>query len=446
MINEKMKILKMLEEGRVTAEDAAKLLDAVSSGNSAADSPAPGPSPSAGQSYSPHSAPSGAGGPSGYKPASGGYSGPNNNGPRRSQPYSPERESVGEDLSRRFETFFKDMEPKLQRFAETVVQKTSNAADAISRSLTPPTPAPRPSYSPPPRTPADGRTQPQPAAKPYSPVGPSGPSVPSGVRGRNERVFEQKVQSAGSELIIDGFNGQVLLKGYNGDKISAKVFYNSKRGNPAMELMALGSKYYLSYDESEYESVSVDAYIPESMFSDIRVSTSNGPLIVSTVAAENVKIQNANGDIEITGLSANDLIAETNNGQTRLSGVTAGRAVVEDFNGAITVSDLDVGQLKMSTFNGGVTMHINKFNAFTDYMWAVEANNGKVGMVLPSSVEIGYYVRANAALSEVRIGLTGMAFSQNTKTFAEAQSVNFDQAIKKIRLLLETSNAPLVVN
>jgi hypothetical protein len=314
-----------------------------------------------------------------------------------------------------------------------VVEKTSGAADAISKRLQEQSPRSG-GYSPPPAP-----------ARPAAPRPERSPGAPP-LKGRNERDFEQKVTENGSELILDGLNGQVLLKGYNGDKITAKVYYTAKRGNPSMELMALGSKYYLSYDENEFESVSIDAYIPEALFDNVRVTTNNGHMVVQTVRTKNAKFENASGDVEISGLAAKDLLIEANNGNLRLTGITAERAAIDGFNGAITAQDTDIGQLKMSTFNGDITMRISRYEGFGEYKWAVESNNGKVSMVLPSSINVGYHVRANAALSEVKIGLTGLSYITNTKSNAEAESTNFNSSEKKVTLLLETSNAPLVVN
>jgi hypothetical protein len=444
-VNEKMKILKMLEEGRITTEEASRLLDTVADSASPPAAPHTGPGgfpppraaqPSAPSPFPPSPPPYPAAPPppprAPYGPVS------NDGGYRRAEPSAPRRsgDSVAEDLSKRFENFFRDLEPKIQRFTETVVEKTSDAADALSKRFQ--EPLPRPGAYPPPPGPAR-------PARPPAPQPARSPSAPA-LKGRNERDFEQRVTENGSELILEGLNGQVLLKGYNGDKITAKVYYTPKRGNPPMELMALGSKYYLSYDENEFESVSIDAYIPETLFDNIRVTTNNGHMVIQTVRTTNARFESSGGDVEVSGFSAKDLLIENSNGNLRLTNVTAERAAIDDFNGAINAQDTELGQLKMSTFNGDISMRVSRFSGYDEYMWAVDSNNGKVSMVLPSSISIGYHIRANATLSEVKIGLTGLSYITNSKSNAEAESTNFDQAEKKVTLLLETSNAPLVVN
>jgi len=421
MINEKMKVLKMLEEGRISADDAAKLLEAAGTGAAVST-----PSPVSDLSY----------------PPTAGFSSTADNGERREvgrgtastarpvSPASPSSSSItAADLTRKLERMFDKMEPKLQRLAEVVVEKTGSAASAIQKNI--------------------AQAQAARAAKPVEPPPPkpqtTGAVVPTHSK-RIERNIELTVSEQNSELILDALNGQIHIKGYNGDKITAKILYTPKRGNPVADLIALGNKYYLSYDENEFESVSVDAYIPETMFSSIRAANTNGHMVISTVTADDIRFENQNGDIEITGLAAKNLIIETNNGNMRLNNITADRASIDDFNGSIQAANIDAAQMKMTTFNGGVSMQVAGFNRYREYTWGIESNNGKATLILPSSVDIGYNIRATAALSEVRMGLTGLSYTKNLRDSVEAESTNFDIAPRRVELMMETSNAPIVLN
>jgi hypothetical protein len=49
-------------------------------------------------------------------------------------------------------------------------------------------------------------------------------------------------------------------------------------------------------------------------------------------------------------------------------------------------------------------------------------------------------------MGEIRLGLTGLQYIINDPTMVEARSVQYDAAAKQIRLNVETSNAPLVIN
>lgn len=402
-----MMILKMLEEGKINAEEASRLLAA---DGTAKPSPAPSPaSPSRGHI------------PNSQIPPSSHYS------------HAPSGSST-DSMGAKFGAFMKDMEPKLQKAGKFVVEKTAGAADYVSKSLSSsgsrpstgsaPAPSPAPSY----------QTSPAPARPPVG--------TGSGV----EETIEIKVEHGGAELNLTGFNGNVLVKGYNGDKISAKIFTVAKRAGAKPSLAALGNKYYLSFDENDFERVCIDAFVPESMFDNIKVATNNGDMSVSTVTSANIHVENINGNTEVAGVSAHNLTVEVSNGRLDVKDCSAHVAHIENFNGIIGISKVDIADMKASTFNGSIDLQVAAFANHDNYRWYVETSNGKMNVLLPTYATLGYHIKAHAALDAVKLGLVSMNYIRNDKSFVEAQSNNFDSAMKKVVMELSTSNAPLIVN
>ncbi len=425
MASEKLKILQMLEEGKINAGEAAKLLESLNGSDKAKNSytvstpptmPSVPPVPPQASPYVP---------PLPSFDSSAGYS---NNGPRagassgKSSEFKSDFDNFTNDLGKKFDSFVKDLEPKIQKFTDVVVEKTAVTADKISKTLASPPPATTASWS--------KTTYSQPVSK-----------------GRGlEKNIELKVMPGSNQLNISGLKGQVLLKGYNGDNISAIINYSPKSGAAAPELMVLGTKYFLSYDEDLFNFVSIDAFVPEFMFDSVNVSTIGGDLIISGIKSDFVQLDCIDGNMEIKDIDAKNLKIESNNGNIVLSKITAQNAQIEGFSGPIQGEYLDVSQLKMSTFNGPISMNIAYYSRFDDYLWNVEANNGRMLLNLPSMAGLGYHVKAAASLNNVKIGLTGLNYIKNDNSYIEAQSIDFDGCSKKVKMILETSNAPLTVN
>ncbi|MCL2575270.1 MAG: DUF4097 family beta strand repeat-containing protein [Defluviitaleaceae bacterium] len=396
MQSEKMMILKMLQDGKINADEAARLLAGAESG-----------------SATPMSAPR------------------VTDAPRPNAP--PHPESAVDSMGRKLSEFAKTVEPKIKKATEVVVSKTASAAESISKSLSSHG-APKSSYAPPTGIGGQSGAVPPRAAAPATGTG--------GV----EEVIEIKVTESGAELNLAGLNGQVLVKGYNGDKISAKIFTIAKRAGAKAQLATLGNKYYLSFDENDFERVCIDAFVPETMFNNIKVSTINGDLSLSTVSSQYVYAENMNGQTEIVGVSAVNLTVESNNGNLAIKDTTATTANIENFNGAININKVDIGTLKTNTFNGGIDMQIANLSAHDSYKWNVETSNGKMSVVLPTYTTIGYNIKAHAALDNVKLGLVSMNYTRNDSSFVEAKSSNYEAALKKVDMELATSNAPLIIN
>lgn len=431
MSNEKMMILKMLEEGKITAEEASRLMDAAGSGKGEGkpqyktENKQPNTSSGVQSSYN-----SGTYTDFG-RSQSGSQSNNQNNhysgsGYRQNSQYSSQGfDDFANELGRKFDTFAKDMEPKLQKFTETVVEKTANIADSISRSLN----QPSTSYS-------GGSYQ-----------RPHGYTMGSGY-GANvlEKNFELVVSPGYCELNLSGINGDIVVNGYNGDKITAKVNYRPKFHGAQIELMKLGDKYYLNYNEDEFEFVTVDAYVPEKLFKNVKIETVNGKIYVSTIITDSLVINGINAKSELRNISAENLTMDTSNGETILFGVNGRFGKVETFNGSVNTTAVDIENLSLLASNAPIVMNIDYFNRFNDYTWVIESSNGRLVMNAPTSPELGYYVKARTSLSNVKLGLTGMNYIINNPNFVEAKSYNFDEAPKKIKISAETSNAPLVIN
>jgi DUF4097 and DUF4098 domain-containing protein YvlB len=414
MANEKLSILKMLEERKITAAEAARLLEAV-------EGPAPRPS----------SAP-----PRPASPPPRSYEGYANNGSARPSPrptMPPPASSRGpethsSDLGSKIGAFARDMEPKIQKITETVAEKLVSGADRISRTFTPdapasPSPAPQRSYSP---------------APPKAPASPAGSGI--------EKNIELPVAPGYNELNLAGLNGDVRIKGYNGDKITARISYKPKRGGAEIELMKFGGKYFLKYEEDDFERVSIDAYVPERLFSVVNVSGINGNMDVSSLASQQMQFSNSNGQTRLTGCAADNIKVDCNNGKLSIGHMAAASAAIENFNGNLDAEELDVAGLKLTNYNGPLSLLVSMFNRYEEYDWTVETSNGKLTVNVPTLPDLGYHLKAHTTLGEIRVGLTGLQFLINDPALVEARSTYFDRAAKRVKLAAETSNAQLMIN
>lgn len=409
MANEKMMILKMLEEGKITAAEASRLLDSDGKKPSSANS---------GTQYTTHTANPG----EDYyttRPDSSRSSYNQNRPDTGSRSGSVSGGSFDEftaDLGKKFETFARDMEPKLQKFTEVFAEKTVNLADKISKTLASDTPSPAGSSTP--------------------------PSPGSGTMVN----FEMAVTPGYNELSIMGINGETRLKGYNGDKITAKVIYKTRRYGAAIELMKLGSKYYLSYDEDEFEKVSIDMYVPENMFNVVNITNMNGLLDIDTVNADSFSAHNTNGSSKISGISAETIKIDCSNGRLDLNSIKGRSAEIINFNAIVEAGALDIANMKLENGNGAVNINAAYLNSYAAYLWAIETSNAKLTLNLPTLPDLGYHIKAHTTLGNIKLGLTGMNYIYNDSSTTEAKSIHYDSASKKMKLSLETSNGTIHVN
>ena len=423
MQNEKMMILKMLESGKISTEEASRLLQSVDTGAAPAPppyTPPPSTSPSSSSYASTTSSqtPPKSHAPPASSGSSGSYSSSQSNDPGKKH---AEGHSILDDIGQKFD----EWGPKVRKATASVAEKIAGGVDRLSKSLSDYSPSsPQPSYG--------GAPHPKPPSKP-----------PGGL---TEKSIEMLVEPGFSELNLSGQNGDVRIKGYNSDKISARISYKAKRAGAHIDLMKLGNKYFLKYEPDDFETVMIDAYVPDRAFGVIRIDGVNANMDCESLAAEEIAISNANGSLRAANLTATNLRAESGNGRFVASRITAETAVLENVNGVMETDELDIAQLRLNNYNGPLSLLMSNFSRYTEYMWNVETGNAKLSMNLPTLPDLGYHIKAHAAMSEIRLGLTGLQFLIHEQSLVEARSVKFDTAVRKVKMTVETSNGLLVIN
>jgi len=432
MQNEKMMILRMLEQGKISTEEASRLLSSVDTGT-AGGVTSPPPPPVA--PYTPLTAPTSYA-PNQNTPPPHSHTHSSSSAPYTPTPSTPPRShgsqqqgghghagsgtSIMDDIGHKFD----EWAPKIRKGAATVAEKIAGGVDRLSKSIT--------EYSAQPTHSTSYASRPKP---PSSPMG-----------GLTEKNIEMLVEPGFNELNLSGQNGDIRIKGYNSDKISARISYKAKRAGATIDLMKLGNKYFLKYEPDDFDIVMIDAYVPERAFNVIRIDGVNAQLDCASLTAQEMAISNANGNLRIAGITAGNLRAESGSGRYVASGIVADSAVLENVNGVMEVDELDVANLKLNNYNGPLSLLMSNFTRHAEYLWNVETGNAKLSMNLPTLPDLGYHIKAHAAMSEIRLGLTGLQFLIHEPSLVEARSVQYDAAARKVKMTVETSNGPLMIN
>ena len=373
-MDEKMKILKMLESGSITSQEAAELLSAV------------GSAPRAGAKHTER---------------------PNSNDNGKPVEVKGEDKHIGLDLitgevKERLGTLAKELEPRLIGLAGKVAEKTAELADKMAKSASETLATPSSMSAP---------------EREYTPalLGPH----------ETELSFDISLPPSCKSLSLLALNAPLIVRGYNGDKITARVRFLAHTATAQPTLSATESRCALNYDPSDFKFVSIDAYVPSSKFTHARMQTTNAKLSISGIAIDNIT-------------------AECTNAPMSLTDITASCGKFENINAPIQTSNLDVKELSIYTSNAPINFGTISYNSYSSYDWSVETSNSRLFLNLPT--EVAYQVRASTVFGKVSIGVIGLSYSLNTATNVEAKSPNFEISPKRVVLSLETTNGDIVVD
>lgn len=435
MSEERLIILKMLEEGKIGADEASKLLAAIKEDDKDSSIEIPStPVDSSRPTTSYDSTEPIPNNKNAKQPKSGGSS-------INFDELGRSIGSISMDMAKKAGIFAKEMAPKLQSITETLVEKTVSVTDKISKSLATPPAPPRPA------SPEAERTPPTP--RPHVPRTPAPRPMPSKVPVSKGRQKEKSCEipvtgSSLSELYITSKNGFVYIKGYNGDKITAKLSYTSVSDN--INLTQSGDRYYLDYDEAEFNNISIEAFVPEKLFNRIQISAINSKVSLDGIGSNEIVVDTEAAGIILKNIGSNYIRAVTDKGEVILENIASSSLEVITANAKIDANSLDVHKLKLETDNAPIVYKLFALKNYTDYNFRISTSNAGMKLNLPISEDIGYDIKAITSLNNVSAGITNLRYTENTSNYIKAKTSNFDMAHKKVIIDIDTSNAPITIN
>lgn len=420
MSDEKIMILKMLEDGKIGAEEAAKLLAAVND-----EEPKKKAMPNLEKSQN-----------TTYNSNDNNSNNSNDNLNTAStgskvnfDEFGRTIGNISKNMAKKIGVLAKEMAPKIQNVTENLVEKTVEVTDKISKSVATPPPRPSRPVTPPPARPVT------PPARTTTPVS----------KGRiREKSCEISVSGTLNEFYVISKNGSIFIKGYNGDKITAKLSYTSNTDN--IDLTQSGNRYYLDYDENAFSSVSIEAFVPDKLFKRIQLEAQNSKISLDSMSCPEIVAETDCFELNLKNISSNYIKATTDKGNIELNNIASDTLDAITATGKINATALDVKKLKMETDNSPIDYKLFSLRNYTEYDWKISTSNAPMRVNMPISEEIGYSFKANTSLNSVSVGIAELQYTYNENNYVQAKTNNFERAYRKVQISMDTSNAPININ
>lgn len=175
-----------------------------------------------------------------------------------------------------------------------------------------------------------------------------------------EEILESYSVKLGTTVSINNPNGDVMVTGWDGDKVEIYAFKESMHGREALDevdiFIEVADEMIIRTEHPAAQakvSVSYQVKIPENVFLEI-VEGSNGDISIENLSG-NVALTTSNGSITATGVYGT-VSARSSNGDINISDVR-GLGILQTSNGNINAElpRLSDG-LNIKTSNGSVTL------------------------------------------------------------------------------------------
>jgi DUF4097 and DUF4098 domain-containing protein YvlB len=392
-MEEKMLILKMLQEGKITAEEAHKLLEAIDGGNASFETDARRNEKKFEEKMQEIQQKA-------TKVAEKLGSSLNSS----AEKFSSNSEKFGDDFAKRMETFGNDIADSAVKFTDKLVNYLGNFIDV----------------------------------------------------GNDKYQYSKNYVyplADHAEISIDTCNFAVIVSPTTENDLLVNLYINSSVPSLVVDefFKAEQVNNHISL-KTQFPSRTwgkVEILVPKHL-SNLHITTTNGKCEINDITADNIESNTSNGRITLSNCQGKTIEAVTSNGRITASGTSAAFADFSTSNGKIEIDNCKFDKLDAKTSNGAILLDgIYKMNS-TEGNYNLRTSNGKITIDLNNSETCGYMLDATTSVGSISVDLPQLNYFVDKKSFsmqsvAQIKSANFDSVTDKIFINAHTSNSSIVV-
>ena len=399
---EKMMILKMLQEGRINSEEAAKLLEALEAKK---EPPCYGPGPRAFR---------------GPKPPQRNYY----------DEVAKVRERIDEwrrELSKNynqndFDKMVEEFSAKAEKFGKNVATAAFGIADKV----------------------ADF-------------VGSIIDTSAFNVFG-NCVTEEQQFEAAAAEgmnLELQATNGQITVKKHQEDKILITAKIRTPQEN-AKSAIAFSNgdgtvSVKLAKPDTYNLSVSYDVLLPAVKLNQVALETKNGKIYVEDVTSEEFASVTKNAVIDLTGVNSGRITANTTNAKVNANYIIGRDVNFNTSNATIEIKNLKAVKLTAATSNGKILVdNVQNYDNENVAELNLKTSNANIKANMNDSENKGYKISARTSNGDINLLIPNLLYRNAMRIDrfnrqADAETENYAAAAQKVNIQAETSNGYIEV-
>ncbi|MCX7748884.1 MAG: DUF4097 domain-containing protein [Clostridia bacterium] len=258
----------------------------------------------------------------------------------------------------------------------------------------------------------------------------------------------------GAALHIEGINGSILVKKHIEDKIKIRTKVRSPQNNADEILMFedLGGTVSLKIKPMANISVSHEVYLPAIKFGRIKLETTNGKIYVEDSLSQSFECTTRNSHIELMGVNSEKISVGTKNARIQI-GYVIGRDIdINTNNSVIDIKHIKTGNLKAVTMNGRILVeNVQNYEDSKDINLELKTSNGGIKVNMDDmNNHRGYKVKAQTSNGGVNLLIPQIKYDNlnkqmGGKNYIEAESEDFNNAASKVYIDAQTVNGYIEV-
>lgn len=268
-----------------------------------------------------------------------------------------------------------------------------------------------------------------------------------------EKSFEAEL-AEGDNLEIEAVNGQVTVKKHLENKVIIRSKVRSPLNNADEILMfdkAEGTASLKIANKTGNLSVAHEVLVPAIKLGKVRLETTNGKISAEDTGAAVFESITKNAPVDLMGVSAEKVSLETKNARILLSYVIGKEVEINTTNSVIDIKNIKAENVKALSTNGRILLeNAQNYGDSAEIAMTLKTTNGGIKVNMNDLENKGYKVKARTTNGGINLLIPEMVYhnvhKQGMNTgFVEAESNSFDTHAQKVVINAETSNSYIEV-
>lgn len=263
-----------------------------------------------------------------------------------------------------------------------------------------------------------------------------------------EKVYES-VAGEDMNIIIEATNSFISVKKHTENKIiiKSKIRGPQQTAENAIIYSDTGNAISLKLNRVANISVSHEILLPAIKYNNIRFETSNGKIYAEDSQSNSFEAITRNGHIELMGVNSNKINLTTKNSRVQVNYATAGEIEITTNNGAIDIKHIKASTIKAGTMNGKIFIeNVQNNENVQEIAMNLKASNGGIKINMDDTDNRAYKISAKTTNGGVNLLIPELVYNNINKqgalgSFVEAESNNFSTSNSRVNITAETTNA-----
>jgi DUF4097 and DUF4098 domain-containing protein YvlB len=262
-----------------------------------------------------------------------------------------------------------------------------------------------------------------------------------------DRCFEAPADE-GMELEIEGLHGHIQVKKHDGNMVLIKSRVRSPQdiADKILVFEQTEDKVRVKLNKSSNASVSHEISIPVIRFKSIKLETVNGRINVEDSLSESFVGITRNSSIDLMGVKSDRISVTTKNARIQLGYVVGKEIDINTNNSVIDIKNVKAESLKAVTMNGRIAVeNVQNYDKCSEMKIVLKTSNGGIKVNMNDLDNKGYKVKAQTTNGGVNLLIPDITYRNIEKhsiggSFVEAESKGYDEILEKVSIEAETVN------